>query len=169
MRLGRRPIATARLAARAPDGRHVSAVSANDLAAFASRDPRLVGAELVGTALRMRRLAALAGDFALLAHIHRCEPTVALRTLGIIRRHIPLSLKSLESMQLVGNRRCWRMRRTCAALGCHGRRGHLDYAIRSSLFPLCVSAETKQQRCDLTLGIARGASLQRPCPRGKAR
>jgi hypothetical protein len=94
--VGRGAIAAARLAAGAPNGCHVSAVSANDLAALAAGDSRFVGAELVGTALRVCRLTALAGDLALLAGIHRGEPTVALRTLRTIDRHIPLSLESMN-------------------------------------------------------------------------
>src|SRR5258708_15802937 len=89
-RLGHRAVATARLTACAPDGCHVRAISADDLTALAASPPRFVGAELMGTALRVRCLSALAGDLALLTHIHRGEPTVALRTLGIIGRHLPL-------------------------------------------------------------------------------
>jgi len=95
-RLRRSAVATARLAACAPNGGHVRAISADDLAALAASDPRFVGAELMGTALCVRCPSAFAGDFALLAHIHRGEPTVALRTLGIVDRHLPLSLESMH-------------------------------------------------------------------------
>jgi hypothetical protein len=53
------------------------AIRADDLAAFAPGRARLVAGKLVRGALLMSRLAAFAGDFALLALIHTRKPSSA--------------------------------------------------------------------------------------------
>jgi len=55
------------LATGTADGCHVVPVAANDFATLAACVTRLVGSELVRATLRVSRLAALAGDLALLA------------------------------------------------------------------------------------------------------
>src|SRR5262249_18574779 len=67
------PIAAHPLAALAADLGHVLAVLADDLAPLPAGLPRLVPRELMGSALLVGGLAALAGDLPLLVLVHRRE------------------------------------------------------------------------------------------------
>src|SRR5580692_6769982 len=94
-----RAIATTSLAAGAADGCHMRAIAAHRFAALAACNARFVRGELVGPALRMRGLAALAGDLALLAKVHRGKSAVALGTvrIALYRHRRPLLVRSKKT------------------------------------------------------------------------
>src|SRR6185503_7596574 len=72
-------------AAATPDHRHVIAVPAHRLSALTACFARFVGIEFVRGSFCVRGLAALAGDLALLATVHRGETAVAPATTAALR------------------------------------------------------------------------------------
>src|SRR4051794_35702632 len=76
------------LAALAADRSHVLPVLADRQTALAARLARLVRGELVGRALGMGGLSALAGDLALLGAVHRGEPATAGAAADVARRRL---------------------------------------------------------------------------------
>jgi hypothetical protein len=65
------PIGADRVPSFAPDLGHVIAIAADRQAAFATCLTSLLGRKLMGSALAVRRLSALARNLALLFSIHR--------------------------------------------------------------------------------------------------
>jgi hypothetical protein len=81
-----RTIASPGLTTRSADRRHMRAIATDHFPPLTSGDARLVGSEFVCATLSVSGFSALARDFALLAGVHRRESSIALRSIGVVRR-----------------------------------------------------------------------------------
>jgi hypothetical protein len=71
------PRTSAAMTTLATDCRHMSAITADSLSAFAASNPRFIGSKFVSGALCVRRSATLACNLTLLARIHRRKTALA--------------------------------------------------------------------------------------------